>query len=178
MCLNLFPYCHPSISGHYCPVKFQSNIIQINTWLLSTNQAVIIQSGGNQYLITCSICKLASLQRNQRVVLRFFLILQTKQIELMPNSSTLVSSVHKTSSQAFLDSFRCSLANLSQAFIGAMQFQAAPSPPFIIVFMPRGEILHGPPNRVQSMVILCIFQFRVMAPIVVTFSPSLLLMVL
>ena len=40
-----------------------------------------------------------------------FLFLQTRRVELMPNSSILVSSDHITFSQASSGSFRCSLAN-------------------------------------------------------------------
>ena len=44
-----------------------------------------------------------------------FLFLQTRRVELMPNSSILVSSDHITFSQASSESSRCSLANFRQA---------------------------------------------------------------
>ena len=44
-----------------------------------------------------------------------FLFLQTRQVELMPNSSILVSSDHITFSQASSGSSRCSLANFRRA---------------------------------------------------------------
>ena len=44
-----------------------------------------------------------------------FLLLQTRRVELMPNSSILVSSDHITFSQASSGSSRCSLANFRRA---------------------------------------------------------------
>ena len=46
---------------------------------------------------------------------RLFLFLQTRRVELMPNSSILVSSDHITFSQASSRSSRCSLANFRRA---------------------------------------------------------------
>ncbi len=48
----------------------------------------------------------------------------------------------------------------------------------MIIENPRGEILHGAPDRGRLIVILCLFQLRIVAPTVVTFSPSCLAMVL
>ncbi len=53
---------------------------------------------------------------------------------------------------------------------------------FLTVLMitetPRGEILHGAPDRGRLTVILCFFHLRIIAPTVVTFSPSCLGMAL
>ncbi len=53
---------------------------------------------------------------------------------------------------------------------------------FLTVLMitetPRGEILHGAPDRGRLTVILCFFHLWIIAPTVVTFSPSCLAMVL
>ncbi len=48
----------------------------------------------------------------------------------------------------------------------------------MIIETPRGEILHGAPDRGRSTVILCFFHLRIITPTVVTFSPSCLAMVL
>ncbi len=48
----------------------------------------------------------------------------------------------------------------------------------MIIETPRGEILHGVPDRGRLTVILCFFHLRIIAPTVVTFSPSCLAMVL
>ncbi len=48
----------------------------------------------------------------------------------------------------------------------------------MIIETPRGEILHGAPVRGRLTVILCFFHLRIIAPTVVTFSPSCLTMVL
>ena len=48
---------------------------------------------------------------------------------------------------------------------------------FIIIYTKCGNFLHGAPDRGQLMAILFVFPFQIMAPIVVTFSPFLLLMV-
>ncbi len=48
----------------------------------------------------------------------------------------------------------------------------------MIIETPRGEILHGAPVRGRLTVILCFFHLRIIAPTVVTFSPSCLSMVL
>ncbi len=53
---------------------------------------------------------------------------------------------------------------------------------FLIVLMiietPQGEILHGAPVRGRLTIILCFFHLGIIAPTVVTFSPSCLAMVL
>ncbi len=48
----------------------------------------------------------------------------------------------------------------------------------MIIETPQGEILHGAPDRGRLTVILCFFHLRIIAPPVVTFSPSCLAMVL
>ncbi len=48
----------------------------------------------------------------------------------------------------------------------------------MIIETPRGKILHGAPDRGRLTVILCFFHLRIIAPTVVTFSPSSLAMVL
>ncbi len=48
----------------------------------------------------------------------------------------------------------------------------------MIIETPRDEILHGAPDRGRLTVILCFFHLRIIAPTVVTFSPSCLAMVL
>ncbi len=47
----------------------------------------------------------------------------------------------------------------------------------MIIETPRGEILHGVPVRGRLTVILCFFHLRIIAPTVVSFSPSCLAMV-
>ncbi len=47
----------------------------------------------------------------------------------------------------------------------------------MIIETPRGEILHGAPVRGRLTVILCFFHLRIIAPTVVTFSPSCFTMV-
>ncbi len=42
----------------------------------------------------------------------------------------------------------------------------------MIIETPRGEILHGAPNRGRLTVILCFLHLRIIAPTIVTFSPS------
>ncbi len=44
----------------------------------------------------------------------------------------------------------------------------------MIIETPRGEILHGAPDRWRLIAILCFFHLRIIAPTVVTFSPSLI----
>ncbi len=44
----------------------------------------------------------------------------------------------------------------------------------MIIETPRGKILHGAPDRGRLTVILCFFHLRIIAPTVVTFSPSCL----
>ncbi len=48
----------------------------------------------------------------------------------------------------------------------------------MITETPRGEIFHGAPVRGRLTVILCLFHLQLIAPTVVTFSPSCLAMVL
>ncbi len=48
----------------------------------------------------------------------------------------------------------------------------------MIIETPRGEILHGAPVRGRLTVILCFFHLRIIAPTVVTFSPSCMAMFL
>ncbi len=48
----------------------------------------------------------------------------------------------------------------------------------VIIETPRGEILHGAPDRGRLTVILCFFHLWIITPTVVTFSPSCLAMVL
>ncbi len=48
----------------------------------------------------------------------------------------------------------------------------------MIIETPRGEILHGAPDRGRMTVILCFFYLWIIAPTVVTFFPSCLAMVL
>ena len=48
----------------------------------------------------------------------------------------------------------------------------------IIIDIPQGEILHGAPDRGRLAVTLCFFHFLIIAPTVVNFSPSCLLIFL
>ena len=148
-----------------------------------------------------------------------FLFLQTRRVELMPNSSILVSSDHITFSQASSGSSRCSLANFRLAYIcaffsrGTLRAQQDLNPSrcsvllmvlfvtvvpiafrsltssscvvlgwsltfLIIIDIPRGEILCGAPVRGRLAVTLCFFHFLTIAPTVVNFSPSCLLIFL
>ena len=147
-----------------------------------------------------------------------FLFLQTRRVELMPNSSILVSSDHITFSQTSSGSSRCSLANFRRACTcaffsrGTLCAQQDYNPSrcslllmvlfvtvvptafrsltssscvvlgwsltfLIIIDIPRGEILRGAPDRGRLAVTLCFFHFQIIAPTVVNFSPSCLLIV-
>ncbi len=48
----------------------------------------------------------------------------------------------------------------------------------MIIETPRGEILHGAPDRRRLTVILCFFHLKIIAPTAVSFSPSCLAMAL
>ena len=148
-----------------------------------------------------------------------FLFLQTRWVELMLNSSILVSSDHITYSQVSSGSSRCSLANFRRACTcaffsrGTLCAQQDFNPSrcsvlLMVLFMtvvptalksltssscvvlgwsltflniidiPRGEILHGAPDRGRLAVTLCFFHFLIIALTVVNFSLSCLLIFL
>ena len=145
-----------------------------------------------------------------------FLFLQTRRVDLMPNSSILVSSDHITFSYASSGSSRCSLAYFRRACTcaffsrGTLRAQQDFNPsrcsvllmvlfvtvvptafmsltsspcvvlgwPLIIIDIPRGEILRGAPDRGRLAGTLCFFHFLIIAPTVVNFSPSCLLIFL
>ena len=148
-----------------------------------------------------------------------FLFLQTRQVELMLNSSILVPSDHITFSQASSGSSRCSLANFRRACTcaffsrGILRPQQDFNPSrcsvllmvlyvtvvptafrsltssscvvlgwsltfLVITDIPRGEILRGAPDRGRLAVTLSFFHFLTIAPTVVYFSPSCLLIFL
>ncbi len=128
-------------------------------------------------------------------VIGSFLPLQTRRVELMPKSSILVSSDHNTFTHfrractcAFLS--RGTLRVLqdfspSQRSVLPIVFLVTMVPAalrsltrssrvalgwFLTVLMiietPRGEILHGAPDRGRLRVILCFFHLRIIAPTV------------
>lgn len=82
--------------------------------------------------------------------------------------SALVSSDHSTFSRASLESGRYLLANVRNACTHVPSWVRWPC---------NYKFLHGAPGLGQLKVILCVFHFCIMAPIVVILSPSLLLMV-
>ena len=146
-----------------------------------------------------------------------FLFLQTRRVELMPNSSILVSSDHITFSQASSGSSSCSMANFRRACTcaffsrGTLRAQQDFNPSrcsvllmvlfvtvvptayrsltssscvvlgwsltfLIIIDIPQGEILHGAPDR--GRLADFVLHFLIIAPTVVNFSPSCLLIFL
>ena len=124
-----------------------------------------------------------------------FRFLQTRRVELMPNSSILVSSDHITFSQASSGSFRCSLANFRRACTcaffsrGTLRAQQDFNPSWCSVLL-MVLFVNVVPTAFRSFtssscvvlipdlslaVTLYFFHFLIIAPTVVNFSPSCLL---
>ncbi len=110
--------------------------------------------------------------------------------ELMPKSWILVSSDHNTftqlSSESLTSDMCCTFAFLSRGACGCCMisvlhgivcYQSDPpmsfwADSFTVLMIIETEILYGAPVRGRLTVILCFFHLWIIAPPVVTFSPS------